>query len=118
MSLYFKPTQRVALPIIKQYFKDNEDQQTKPCTGQRTELPKVTLSQDVSLGIHWVLDYSHNMIRSCQRAVITVGAEERAFSDPFCPSVILLALREPLDMNSWRWKLCVFTHASYYVSSF
>ena len=30
---------------------------------------EVILSQDVSLGIHWVFDYSHNMIWSCQRAV-------------------------------------------------
>ena len=32
---------------------------------------EVTLSQDVSLGIHWVFDYNHNMIWSHQRAVLS-----------------------------------------------
>lgn len=35
-----------------------------PALDKGLKALKVTLSQDVSLGIHWVLDYSHNMIRS------------------------------------------------------
>ena len=71
---------------------------------------EVTLSQDMSLGIHWVFDYNHNMIWSHQRAVLSQLELKNDISWS------ILSLSDPVGSEgTFRYETsevgsCVFSH--------